>query len=125
MNQPLTAIANYAESCASAGAEPANGHAKLRGWVDKIAANTHRAGEIIRRLRGFTKKSEPKRSTVDVNTLITEVIDLLEADTRLQGVRIRWKQGPRAAVNVDPIQIQQVLVNLLRNAFEAMAGNPR
>ena len=103
----------------------ANGDGEqLRAWVDKIAINTHRAGEIIRRLRGFTKKSEPRRETVDAGSLVEEVIELMEAETRLRNVRVRWEPRHTAAVLVDPIQIQQVLVNLLRNAYDAMSACP-
>jgi PAS domain S-box-containing protein len=123
LNQPLTAIANYAETCARS-LRAQNGDPKVLDWIEKIAANTHRAGEIIRRLRGFTRKSESRRSTVEVGELMEEVIALLEADARLQSVRVRWEEPyDKEFVTVDPIQIQQVLVNLLRNAFEAMAGN--
>jgi PAS domain S-box-containing protein len=123
LNQPLTAIANYAESSARVIANRTPGSdEKLLGWIDRIALNTHRAGEIIRRLRGFTRKSEPRRSTVEVGTLVQEVIDLLEAETRLQNIRVRCEGFQAAQATVDPIQIQQVLVNLLRNAFEAMAA---
>ncbi len=97
---------------------------RLRAWVDKIATNTHRAGEIIRRLRSFTKKSEPRREPVDVASLVEEVIELMETETRLRNVRVRWEPRHRATVLVDPIQIQQVLVNLLRNAYDAMAAIP-
>ncbi len=125
LNQPLTAIANYAESCARAlDAQTAGDGQPLRSWVDKIAVNTHRAGEIIRRLRGFTKKSEPRREPVDVASLVEEVVDLMETETRLRNVRVRWEPRQTATVLVDPIQIQQVLVNLLRNAYDAMAANP-
>ena len=75
-------------------------------------------------LRGFIRKSEPRRSTVRVDELVREVVDLLEAEARLQSVRVRWQPAEISYVTVDRIQIQQVLVNLLRNAFEAMAGNP-
>ncbi len=124
LNQPLTAISNYAESCLRAiqSGERA-GDEKLIAWLDKIAANTHRAAEMIRRLRGFTRKSEPKRSTVVTRELVEEVIDLLEAETRLQNMRVRWEPLADHFVTVDRIQIQQVLVNLLRNAYEAMASN--
>ena len=124
LNQPLTAISNYAESCARAIAAktPAN-EEKLLSWIEKISVNTHRAGEMIRRLRSFARKSEPRRSTVEINELIHEVIDLLEADTRLQNVRVRWESADSVYAVVDRIQIQQVLVNLLLNAYEAMAAN--
>ncbi|HEV3136404.1 MAG TPA: PAS domain-containing protein, partial [Pirellulales bacterium] len=84
LNQPLTAIANYAESCSQA-IESKEPHCeeKLLDWIEKIAVNTHRAGEMIRRLRSFTRKSEPRRAVVDINALVQEVIDLMEAETRL------------------------------------------
>jgi C4-dicarboxylate-specific signal transduction histidine kinase len=79
---------------------------------------------MIRRLRGFTRKSEPRRSTVLVSELVEEVIELLEAETRLQNMRVRWRSCPELYTTVDRIQVQQVLVNLLRNAYEAMASAP-
>lgn len=124
LNQPLTAISNYAESCARAlAAGPLAADEKLLGWIDRISTNTHRAAEMIRRLRSFTRKSQPKRSTIEIGELVDEVIDLIEAETRLQSVRVRWQSGQRDFVTVDRIQVQQVLVNLLRNAYEAMAAN--
>ena len=67
LNQPLTAIANYAESCIQAiGSQAPGSQQKLLDWIEKIASNTHRAGEIIRRLRGFTRKigaASRRRST--------------------------------------------------------------
>jgi hypothetical protein len=123
LNQPLTAISNYAESCAQAITSRLPGtDEKLLSWIERIAVNTHRAGQMIRRLRSFTRKSEPRRSTAEINELIEEVIDLLEAETRLQNVRVCWEAGPTAFAAVDRIQIQQVLVNLMRNAYEAMAA---
>ncbi len=121
LNQPLTAISNYAESCMRAIADKTPGNEeRLLSWIEKISINTHRAGEMIRRLRAFTRKSEPRRSTVELNELVQEVIDLLEADTRLQNVRLRWDPTGSVYAVVDRIQIQQVLVNLLLNAYEAM-----
>jgi PAS domain S-box-containing protein len=125
LNQPLAAIANYAESCLQALSAPtADSQQMLRGWIERIATNTHRAGEIIRRLRGFTRKSPPRRECVDVNDLVGEVIELVEPETRRRKMRLRWVPGKLAQVTVDPIQIQQVLVNLLQNAFEASAEMP-
>jgi PAS domain S-box-containing protein len=124
LNQPLAAISNYAASCAQAMASGAPGNdKKLLSWIEKIATNTDRAGQMIRRLRSFTRKSEPRRSTVEINELIDEVIDLLEAETRLQNVRVRWQPDGTIHATVDRVQVQQVLVNLLRNAYEAMLGN--
>jgi PAS domain S-box-containing protein len=125
LNQPLTAISNYAESCTRAIASGGGDNdAKLLNWIGKIANNTHRAAEMIRRLRSFTRKGEPTRVTLEARELVAETMDLLEAETRLQSVRLKWKP-PKGSlpVRVDRIQIEQVLVNLLRNAYEAMAGN--
>jgi PAS domain S-box-containing protein len=125
LNQPLTAISNYAESCAQAIASGApDAEEKLTEWIEKIATNTHRAAEMIRRLRSFTRKSEPRRSTVEVGELVQEVIELVEPETRMQEVRLRSESGGVVHATVDRIQVQQVLVNLLRNAYEAMAANP-
>lgn len=124
LNQPLAAISNYAASCAQAmaGRTPGSDE-KVLSWIEKIATNTDRAGQMIRRLRSFTRKSEPRRSTVEVNELIDEVIDLLEAETRLQNIRVRWESAAPIHATVDRVQVQQVLVNLLRNAYEAMIDN--
>jgi PAS domain S-box-containing protein len=125
LNQPLTAISNYAESCAQALASAAAPRPeKLLEWLQKISANTHRAAEIIRRLRAFTRKSEPSRSKVEVGDLVREVIDLVETETRLHEVRARYTSRRKMLVTVDRIQVQQVLVNLLRNAYEAMISIP-
>jgi C4-dicarboxylate-specific signal transduction histidine kinase len=147
LNQPLTAISNYAESCSraiaargpegssSSGADTvstrgadavsrgADADAKLLSWIEKISNNTHRAAEMIRRLRSFTRKSEPTRSTIEASELVSETIELIEAETRLKSFRVRWQPQSNLWVRVDRIQIEQVLVNLLRNAYEAMAGN--
>jgi|GEM_PF-1257611 len=124
LNQPLTAISNYTESCVRAiGTRENAGDPKLLEWIGKIAHNTHRAAEMIRRLRSFTRKSEPKKSTLDANEIVTETIDLLEAETRLKSFRVRWQPQEPLPVRVDRIQIEQVLVNLIRNAYEAMNAN--
>jgi C4-dicarboxylate-specific signal transduction histidine kinase len=125
LNQPLTAISNYAESCAQALAAAAPGSdQKVAEWIEKIALNTHRAAEMIRRLRSFTRKTDPRRSTVGVGELVQEVIDLIEVETRRHGASVRHEPWPELHVTVDRLQVEQVLVNLLRNAYEAMGQLP-
>ncbi len=125
LNQPLAAIANYAESCAQALATNApDAIEKTRQWIEKIASNTHRAGEIIRRLRGFTRKSECRPEPVDLGEVLRDVVDLLEPETRRRNVRLRCETRAVPSVVVDPVQIQQVLVNLLHNAYDALAEMP-
>lgn len=124
LNQPLTAISNYAESCSRAiVARGAAADQRLLTWIEKIGNNTHRAAEMIRRLRTFTRKSEPTRADIEASELVAETIELIETETRLKSFRVRWQPQVGLLVCVDRIQIEQVLVNLLRNAYEAMAGN--
>ncbi|MGD9719951.1 MAG: PAS domain-containing protein [Pirellulales bacterium] len=125
LNQPLAVIANYAESCLQAlSADSPGAQDKLREYLEKIAANTHRAGEIIRGLRSFTRKGKPHREVIEVDELVREVIDLVDPETRRRRMRIRWKPQSAGSVVADRVQIQQVLVNLLYNAYEAAAGLP-
>jgi C4-dicarboxylate-specific signal transduction histidine kinase len=125
LNQPLAAIANYAESCAQALATKApDAIEKTQRWIEKIASNTHRAGEIMRRLRGFTRKSACHPEPVDLGELLRDVVDLLEPETRRCNVRLRCETKDVPQVVVDPVQIQQVLVNLLHNAYDALAEMP-
>ncbi len=127
LNQPLAAIANFAESCKQvidSGAP--DSHDKLREWVARIAANTDRAGQMIRRLRAFTRKSEPHRAPVELTELVHDVIELVGSESRRRNMRVRWEPSkePVPRVEVDPVQIQQVLVNLMHNAFDAARDMP-
>ncbi len=97
---------------------------RCRQWIEKIATNTHRAGEMIRRLRCFTRKSECRREPVEVGELVREVIDLLEPKRAVATCGYAARRGEVPQVVVDRMQIQQVLVNLLRNAYDAMADMP-
>jgi PAS domain S-box-containing protein len=125
LNQPLAAIANFAESCSQALASGSpDALEKTQAWIEKIASNTHRAGEIIRRLRVFTRKSERRPQAVDVDELVRDVIELLEPETRRRNVRLRYDAIDVPQVVVDPVQIQQVLVNLLHNAYDATSDLP-
>jgi PAS domain S-box-containing protein len=119
INQPLGAIANYAQGCSRrlrAGGDPA----ELLRAVDQIAAEAIRAGEIIRRLRGLIRKEEPCRDWTDLHQIAANALSLLEAETRHHGI-VAGVAGEHPRVYADPIQIEQVLLNLLRNGVEAMA----
>ncbi|MCH7885972.1 MAG: PAS domain S-box protein [Planctomycetes bacterium] len=126
LNQPLTAIVNYAKgSCLrfSAGEETAPNRREVAKVMELIADQGLRAGEIIKSLRKLVGKAEPKQSTSDINEVIDEVIQLLRADARFHGSIIEVSVADNLPlVLVDRIQIQQVLVNLVHNAVEAMAG---
>ncbi|GDY08314.1 hypothetical protein LBMAG52_18000 [Planctomycetia bacterium] len=125
INQPLFAIANFAKACETTLADGKLDQIdKLREWTHKIGQQATRAGEIIRRMRDFSRKSTPHHSTVDVADMIHESIELMAAETKSQQIDLKCDiQPPHLLVLVDRIQIEQTLVNLLRNAYRAMAEN--
>ncbi len=126
INQPLAAIVNYARGCARRlRADPTSVAAVLPA-VDSISAEALRAGEVIRRLRQLIRKETPRRETVNVNALIGESLRIVGPDARHGGVRIEdFLASDLPEVFGDGIQIEQVVLNLLRNAVEAMATGER
>jgi two-component system sensor kinase FixL len=125
INQPLAAIATYAHACRRLiTAENANIET-IAQVLDKIAAQAHRAGEVIRRLRTFFKKRTSEHLRSDLNDLIRDSVDLNHADTRVLDHPIILELADELPpVSVDPVQIQQVVLNLLRNAIDAMEDKP-
>lgn len=119
LNQPLGAICSYADACKrmlESGSLEA-----VAETVDKLAGQAERAGEIVRRVQRFVRKGRPQRSTVDVNNIIRETIRMVQSETMLKGIVIALDLCDRAPVVLgDPIQIQQVILNLLRNALDAI-----
>lgn len=125
LNQPLGAIRTYTETCLLLIDSGQLEREPLTEIMEKVAAQAQRAGEIIHRLRNLVRKAEPHRSAVDINQLIQEVIRLLEPEARQQEVQIRLELDEVSpVVYADAIQIQQVVLNLVRNAIEAMGELP-
>jgi two-component system sensor kinase FixL len=123
LNQPLAAITNYAKGCARRITGGAGQPAEIVPALDKIAAQAMRAGDIIRRLRSLLRKGEVRRELVDVNELVREVAHFLNAEVREHAVRLQLDLAPELPqICVDTIQVEQVLVNLVRNGLEALAG---
>jgi C4-dicarboxylate-specific signal transduction histidine kinase len=122
INQPLSATTNYLEASRRVLENEESPKAvKAAEMIKKASAQVHRAGEIVARLRRFIGKQETGRAPEDVETLITDAVSLL--GTLGDGVHLRTEVAPNLpAILVDRVQIQQVLVNLARNAVEAM-GN--
>ena len=93
----------------------------MRDAMDKAADQALRAGEIIRRLRDFVARGESERRVESVKKLVEEASALALVGAKDQGVRVRFQFDPTAdLVLADKVQIQQVLLNLIRNAIEAM-----
>jgi two-component system sensor kinase FixL len=122
INQPLTAIASYAQACIRLlGDEDARHDDEVQDALEQISRQAMRAGEVIRRLRTFVRKGENKRTPHDLNALVSEVERLAEVDAKLHGAKLRLELGESLpGVLVDGVQIQQVLLNLIRNGLEAM-----
>jgi two-component system, LuxR family, sensor kinase FixL len=127
LNQPLAAITNYMKGSRRllAGSQDPN-IAKIESAMDRAAEQALRAGQIIRRLRDFVSRGESERRVESLAKLIEEAGALGLAGAREQSVQLRFNVNPLDdLVLVDRVQIQQVLVNLFRNALEAMAQSPR
>jgi two-component system sensor kinase FixL len=127
LNQPLGAIANYAETCDVLLALPAesNLQSRLQENVGHIKRAALRAGQIVRRIRNFVRADGGTTMAADVNVLVGEVVELCRQEIADSGVELTLQLSAQGgSVAVDPIQIQQVLVNLVQNALQAMRSEP-
>jgi len=127
INQPLTAIANYLKGCRRI-LERMEGDPvpMLREAVGQAADQALRAGQVIRHLREFVARGESERHIENLPKLIEEASALALVGAKEKGVRVVFRLDPRAhLVLADRIQIQQVLLNLIRNAIEAMQDSER
>ncbi len=121
LNQPLTAIVAYARGCARLLSQTAPDVRLVREGFDHVVQQAERAGIIINRLREFLRDGSRHRTTVEVGALIEEALSLVQAEATLVDVDLRVRLAANLpTVVVDPIQIQQVLLNLVHNAIEAM-----
>jgi C4-dicarboxylate-specific signal transduction histidine kinase len=122
INQPLTAVVNYSQGAMRRLRAASGVHADVLEAIEAASVHAHRAAEIIRRLSSFVQKREPRRSSCDLNQTIREVIGFSAADARDHHVQIRLNPTvDLPLVQADDIQIQQVILNLVRNGIEAMA----
>jgi two-component system sensor kinase FixL len=126
LNQPLTAISNYllaARQLVQRGPEHAERAADIIG---KSIDQAMRAGQIIRQLRSFVQKREVERAPAEIDKVVDEASALAFIGLKERGIRVSIERQPDLpAVPVDRIQIQQVLINLIRNAVDAMEGMER
>lgn len=133
VNQPLTAVVNYARvgqrllrRDLSESTRCAPELARLAELLDKIEIQSVRASEVIQRLRSYVKKPHTGRQRTGINALVAEVVALAEVDSRINDVAIHFEFGSDLPeIEVDPVQLQQVALNLIRNAMEAMIDSPQ
>ncbi|WP_189383889.1 PAS domain-containing sensor histidine kinase [Advenella faeciporci] len=124
LNQPLTAIANYNMAIVAMIKSGNISQEKLLSALEKSASQAERAGKIISRIREFVKRSEPRRQSTPVAKIIDNTLDLADIDARKRRIKIE-ANVPEDLPNVlaDPILIEQVLLNLVKNGLEAMANS--
>jgi PAS domain S-box-containing protein len=128
LNQPLTAITNYCNGMVSRVKGDAIQKDDLIAALEKTARQAERAGQIIRRIRAFVKRSEPQRQPALAQTIVDDAVDLANIELRRRNVTIHVYVAQRLpTLMVDPILIEQVVLNLLKNAAEAIdsAGLPQ
>jgi two-component system sensor kinase FixL len=127
LNQPLTAVSSYCESARDLLGDDmdSESQAMVREAMDEAAKQAVRAGQIVRRLRDFMSHGETERHVESLQRLINEANALGLVGSREHGIDVQVSLDPRAdLVFVDRIQVQQVLVNLIRNAIDAMIDAP-
>ncbi len=125
LNQPLSAITTYTGACLQLLRSGTTDPDRLVNLLDKVANQGMRAGEIIRHLRAFLCKKPFQKAPVDLNRLVREVTRLADPEARRHGTRLQLDLADSLSlVSGDGIQLQQVILNLVRNGIEAMNATP-
>lgn len=123
LNQPLTAIANYAQACERLLERPQVDLADFRTAFREITAQAVRAAEILRRLRSLTTSAAAERMRADINDIVTEMQELMQSDARSRGVSLQLQLAQDLPhLMMDRVQIQHALLNLVHNAIEAVVA---
>lgn len=127
LNQPLAAVSNYLQGARRLADSIGNENAQnLSGALEKAAEQTLRAGEVIRRLRDFVSRGETEKRIESLNKIIEETCALALVAASQQSIRVNMQLARSSdLVLADKIQIQEVLLNLLRNALESMQVSSR
>ncbi len=121
LNQPLAAITNYCNGMVSRVRAESIGKDDLVEALNKTSRQAERAAQIIARVRGFVKRSEPQRQLASVRAIVDEALELAGIELRRRNVALTTYVAQRLpALSCDPILIQQVIMNLLKNASEAI-----
>jgi two-component system sensor histidine kinase TtrS len=126
LNQPLGAISSYAQACNRLlASDRPDDRDELSSAIVRVGEQADRAAEIVRRLRRFITKAQPMQTLANLNAIIRDVAELTSIDARMTEASVDFQLADSLPlVVVDRIQIEQVVVNLMRNAFEAMRDCP-
>jgi C4-dicarboxylate-specific signal transduction histidine kinase len=123
LNQPLTSILSNAQAAEHFLASDRPDFEELREILKDIVAEDKRAGEVIQRLRALFKKGELQRQRIEMNELLQDVLKLARSDLIDRGVSVTVRLSPGLpSVTADRVQVQQVLLNLVKNGCDAMEG---
>lgn len=123
LNQPLAAISNYCMGVAKrlSGQADQTLSKDLLPALEKASEQAHRAGMIIQRIRGFVKRSEPQRKDSEIGDIVADAVGLVEIEAHRHRLAIVAEVAPNLPkVSLDPVLIQQVLVNLLKNSLDSV-----
>ena len=120
LNQPLAAISSYAQACQRRLNQDNPDLDKINDLLQKVEGQALRAGKVIERIRSLVKLNDTIRKSVSINHVVQEAIDLAQADANCRSVTLDViLMDQNAEVVVDSVQIQQVVLNLIRNAIDA------
>jgi len=125
LNQPLTAILSNAQAAQRfLATEPVN-LGEVREILHDLVDDTHRASEVIRKMRALVKKGDLEAAPLSVASVIRDVALLVHSDAIVRGIQMRVTVTPELPpVDGDKVQLQQVVLNLLLNAFDALESRP-
>lgn len=123
LNQPLAAVANYVRGCQRRLSSGAWNQDELLRAMNEAGNQAERAGQILGSLRDFVAAREPRRVPTDINRIVETAVDLAGTEARVRGMAIRFVPARGLPpVLADAVQIEQVVLNIARNAFEAMSS---
>lgn len=121
INQPLCAITNFADGCLRMSKSGKMDPVKLDDALEQIASQAHRAGNVINHLKNLIQKQSVQYTMTSIEDIVSGVLVLIDNDAKKRGVDIKLELGGKLPkVHADPILIQQVLLNLISNSFDAM-----
>ncbi|MBT9292010.1 two-component system sensor histidine kinase NtrB [Prosthecodimorpha staleyi] len=125
LNQPLTAVMLYLQAILRKKKDAPDSERPILEILGKALREAERAGSIIQRMRQFVEKREPERQAIDLEQLIDEALELTLLGHDVHGIELHREKAPdMPRVEADPVQIQQIVCNLVRNGLEAMKGRP-
>ncbi len=121
LNQPLCAIVNYSSGCLRLTRRPDCSVGTVKGPIEQIAAQAQRAADIVKRIRGLIARHEPQRATLNIESILTDAVHMLKDEAVAHNVAIIARlQANLPPIRGDNVEVEQVVLNLMRNAIDAM-----